>query len=658
MRGLAFYDTLIHRVESLAFGDLPKLIYLKLSGVKNLTMQSLSSLDQLQILEVEFQTSARIYIDHGAIFNLTQLQQLYVYNDSTTTLNLDIFSHGNLMSLSTLTMKLCSYETIRMSNTNWTVFKNLKTLFLGQGQLKKLDSFFFKGLSSIEKLSLTSNTVNELEPDVWHDLINLKELNLNHNRLTTLPRGAFAKLKSLEVLNLANNFITHLSPSLWPSRVVQIVLHGNDIVELGPLAFDSLYFLRRVELQKNTKLKLLRASCLNNLRLMDFVLSNTNIEKLEPNSFTNTTIDMMNLNANTRIKTLDGYFFGLRKQIFYFNIKQIQMNDWIVRNIDGTIWQYFANLESLSLERNHLDGLTEGQFSNLNYLKFLNLHDNDITKISNCTFCGLSNLTVLNITNNPLEETLSRNLYDGLLNSNLTIATDNGTLNGPMGNCSANCYKSPLTTNQYTTNERMSTQLTVTAETVPANILTTNSLTTNNQKTSNLPTMSSSIFSQPTDTSKTSTKNLISSTSVERTTQRTQTYLTTTNTITAKTSPNTTTHYFTANISTSESSNIFSTVKNSKATKFTQTLSTSTDVPLSTVKNESRWTTRCTTVDGVTHGLQNTQTITYIALVTIGSIIAVIVLVVVTVILVKKHRNKALLLSNHIRLADIQYNRM
>jgi Leucine-rich repeat (LRR) protein len=224
-----------------------------------------------------------------------------------------MFSTSNWTSLLNLEIKFNRFQSIDTNKTNWNHFPKLKILNLANNRLKYLKQDSFKGLTTVEELSLRGNQLNKFSPTWLRDFVNLTLLHLSNNNLSFLPTNAFQNLKNLQSLHLNGNRIKHIFASMWPKNIQILFLSNNEIT---------------------------------------------------------------NLNSD--------------------------------------------------------------QFVNLTSLEELGLDNNKISEISNCTFCGMSNLRILRINENPLSIS-ERRWFDGLTNKNLSIYTNDTTFSGPMNPCSENC---------------------------------------------------------------------------------------------------------------------------------------------------------------------------------------------------------------------------
>ncbi|XP_067884101.1 toll-like receptor 5 isoform X2 [Heterodontus francisci] len=109
--------------------------------------------------------------------------------------------------------------------------------------------------------------------EVFHNLTNLTVLLLDHNYLTELPQDVFKGLNSLKRLNLSSNSLSQLSLGLFPSTLETLDLSKNRLVSPNPEVFS---FVSHLDLRQNQYI----CDC----SLRDFVewLNGTSVELMEP----------------------------------------------------------------------------------------------------------------------------------------------------------------------------------------------------------------------------------------------------------------------------------------------------------------------------------------------------------------------------------------
>uniref|UniRef100_UPI00398E6BDB toll-like receptor 5 n=1 Tax=Pristiophorus japonicus TaxID=55135 RepID=UPI00398E6BDB len=109
--------------------------------------------------------------------------------------------------------------------------------------------------------------------EVFHNLANLTVLLLDHNYLTELPQDVFKGLDSLKRLNLSSNSLSQLSTGLFPSTLEILDLSKNRLVSPSPEVFS---FVSHLDLRKNQYI------CDCSLRGFIEWLNDTAVDLVEP----------------------------------------------------------------------------------------------------------------------------------------------------------------------------------------------------------------------------------------------------------------------------------------------------------------------------------------------------------------------------------------
>ena len=140
----------------------------------------------------------------------------------------------------------------------------MKTLYINNNQLTRIDSNLFQGVTSLELFFMHDNQILYFK---FVDLINLQKLDLKNNRfksfntpyffgnlsltleriiLETLYPDVFIGLFKLETLLLNNNLLTKLSKNQFANLtfLTLLELQLNLITQIEPYTFMSLLQLK------------------------------------------------------------------------------------------------------------------------------------------------------------------------------------------------------------------------------------------------------------------------------------------------------------------------------------------------------------------------------------------------------------------------------
>ena len=113
----------------------------------------------------------------------------------------------------------------------------LEILNLSNNSLSMLDADIFDPLSALEILFLHNNSLEMLDADIFDGLDALTEINLNNNALSMLDADIFDGLSALTTLNLANNDLMTLPDGIFSdlTNLVAVNVAGNPEDDSDPL---------------------------------------------------------------------------------------------------------------------------------------------------------------------------------------------------------------------------------------------------------------------------------------------------------------------------------------------------------------------------------------------------------------------------------------
>ena len=128
----------------------------------------------------------------------------------------------------------------------------LNLLDLSINSIDTLPEGIFDGLASLHTLLLIYSGLDSLSEDVFKDLSSLQYLRLNGNDLTALPRDIFDGLNVIE-LNLQYNDLSTLPSDVFEGLddLSVLGLDNNELDSLPDGLFEGLTSLNRLEIMKN-----------------------------------------------------------------------------------------------------------------------------------------------------------------------------------------------------------------------------------------------------------------------------------------------------------------------------------------------------------------------------------------------------------------------
>ena len=130
---------------------------------------------------------------------------------------------------------------------------NLQILYLTDNSLETLPEDIFEGLAALTTLQLENNGLKELPEDIFDGLGSLTGLRLQNNKLSTLPEDVFDGLTSLTGLFLTQNELSELHGDVFEglTGLKTLYLDGNELSELPEEVFDGLTEIDELFLTQN-----------------------------------------------------------------------------------------------------------------------------------------------------------------------------------------------------------------------------------------------------------------------------------------------------------------------------------------------------------------------------------------------------------------------
>ncbi|OTF70624.1 leucine-rich repeat-containing protein [Euroglyphus maynei] len=258
---------------------------------------------------------------------------------------------------------------------------SLLKLSLARNKLNQLVPLMFHSLNSLEELDLSENPLSEIRSDELRGLPNLRLLNLNGCQLARIDGFTFRGLTNLEYLDLSDNHLKNLNRSSFDGlmNLRVLLLHRNSLTVLPDRIFAGLN-LNRLDLSNNL---------INPLTNCVFCLADA-IKKLDL--------------SNNKITSFSA---GLLEPISD-SLEQlyIDRNRYLIDSPSSVValLQPLRRLKLLSAAEINLDeSLPESAFDSLESLVFLNISNNRLTELNSRLLSPMAvALTTLDVSNNKL----------------------------------------------------------------------------------------------------------------------------------------------------------------------------------------------------------------------------------------------------------------
>ena len=242
---------------------------------------------------------------------------------------------------------------------------------------------------------------------VFQSLPHVKEMHISNSNIKTLRPGLFKGMTDLFALHLSKNRIFTINGSLssWDVSLLHLDLGANSLFSVDNVSFAGLENLTTLDLSDNRRLFYFSIS-LPNLKYLN--ISGTAIgecsEFVAPNLISFSFPDRLprEFVSATFFDTLTR-FQGM-KFLYHMDISRSKM--YLSELFDAvkiiSLFEGLANLTSLYLQINNIQGLQAGMFPGLSSLYELNLRQCQITYVEESVFKDLHSLAILHLDDNSI----------------------------------------------------------------------------------------------------------------------------------------------------------------------------------------------------------------------------------------------------------------
>ncbi|XP_056022942.1 uncharacterized protein LOC125649430 isoform X2 [Ostrea edulis] len=250
---------------------------------------------------------------------------------------------------------------------------NTTVLFLGRNNLSEIAEGKLQNVTSLEKLYLYDNEINDMHQDALCSLRVLTVLSMSYNELKTIKRQYFQMTTRLISIDLSKNDIEVIEDSAFKElkNLQKLRLNSNKIKAISNTTFQMLTELEKLELQDND------IETIGNLALRD-------LRKLR--SF-----------SRNRLKTLPARLFdGLD------SLEELYLSSNEITEIRSRTFNDLPKVKFIVLNRNLVTRVEVQAFQSLPLLDRVYLDGNQIGELQKNCFLNGTRPTKLYLGSNPL----------------------------------------------------------------------------------------------------------------------------------------------------------------------------------------------------------------------------------------------------------------
>lgn len=401
---------------------------LDLSNNEYTEIPLLQGMQNLAILNI-----SRNLLTTAILSNMEELQQLTELDLSYNTIsNIEVNSYLYLY-IKLTKLDLSHNYLVKITHAIFDGFAELQILNLSDNFLDTLNQLSFEGIKKLVNLNLSNNRLINISNSLFR-FNELKVLNLRGNRLKDLKGKDFEQLVNLINLDLSSNFIKTVDSNIFHSLILlqDLDISNNQLANLNKDMFYNLNSLKNIKISKNLlkslPLNLFKYTSVITLTLTENLiegpllkgmfdgihvimldLSNQFFTEVKDYAFNSLTeLDTLFLNSNN-IQYLSNMCFKTLQ-----NLKKLDLSNNQITNLAFNK-EDLSKLQILVVKNNRITEIKQEQLIFLQSLEYLDISDNLISRLERSSFQSLQNLINLGIYNNPLNGTLETGTFNGLV---------------------------------------------------------------------------------------------------------------------------------------------------------------------------------------------------------------------------------------------------
>lgn len=237
---------------------------------------------------IELQENRIANVDYTLTF-YTSLRKFDVSNNKINSLKaLNFESQGKLLSLNASVNNITT-----LSKDTFKGLKLLRHLDLSHNNIDNIEPGSFHDTADLQTVNLSHNKITSFsDPTVFKSVTSLRVLNLHNNEILDVPSALIKNLPHpcvLETLTLSNNLIETIEDKSFPTpcshSVRTLTLGSNVIKDIEKASFNTLLNLDLIDLSFNnlTYIPTMQLSKLSKLKELD--LSGNRFTEVRPVAF-------------------------------------------------------------------------------------------------------------------------------------------------------------------------------------------------------------------------------------------------------------------------------------------------------------------------------------------------------------------------------------
>lgn len=458
-----FSQNQIKKLHKLTFNKVSKLITINISHnqIEEIDSGLLSELHNLEVLDLSDNKIEEIPSD--AFSKNSKLKALNLKNNPIWWLNCDITQLLNGITAIGVSYEFVTDFDLSCANTmEWTTneeeiifksfktkselrypkmnFKNLKKLSIRGNRLQNALGIVNMLEAFIQQLDLSGNYLGMLDETSFNGLNNLKWLYLSDTNLSFTESNPFEHLNQLSVLDISHNNLRTLnisSFSMTLGNLRQFLAAGNHFENSLEIIRSLKSNIWALDLSQNYIGKLNRNTFehFKEFRLLN--LSDTNLEHFDVNPLKVKQLDisrnnLKRLNVTLLSDTLNQleYFYAAENkfensaeiiQHLGSKLHDLDLSGSYVGKLNGTTFGRNSQVYSLGLRHTNLSISDVNPFESVD-LMFLDISNNDLTKLNFSTSKDFTILKQINLSGNRLTQLdgLTKHSYPKLAKLDLT----------------------------------------------------------------------------------------------------------------------------------------------------------------------------------------------------------------------------------------------